>query len=206
MPKSPDGLTSKQRLFVAAYIKTHNASQAALEAGYSPKTAPRIGSENLQKPLLAQAIAEAERSALATIQGTAEETLRETVNMMMIDPGALFTEDGRLKPMHMLPPEVRRTIASIEVVERPGAVLPDGTREIDRVHKIKFWDKTKALDLMHKHYALAAPERHQHDHRHVIGAMSDQDLEASIIAKVGEKAAIAMGIKIAGSKKKGGSG
>lgn len=47
---SGDKLTTKQRRFVDAY--DGNATQAAIAAGYSPKTARAIGKENLTKPLI----------------------------------------------------------------------------------------------------------------------------------------------------------
>lgn len=56
MPDIKSKLTLRQRRFVDNYIKYGNASKAALEAGYSPKTAARTGSENLHKPLIAEAI------------------------------------------------------------------------------------------------------------------------------------------------------
>lgn len=43
-------LTTKQRLFADEYIKSGNATQSALKAGYSPKTVRSIGQENLTKP------------------------------------------------------------------------------------------------------------------------------------------------------------
>ena len=43
-------LTAKQRLFADEYIKSGNATQSALKAGYSPKTVRSIGQENLTKP------------------------------------------------------------------------------------------------------------------------------------------------------------
>lgn len=43
-------MTPKQRLFVAEYLKDFNATQAAIRAGYSERTARSIGSENLTKP------------------------------------------------------------------------------------------------------------------------------------------------------------
>lgn len=43
-------LTVKQQIFADEYIKTGNATQAAIAAGYSKKTAKNIGSENLAKP------------------------------------------------------------------------------------------------------------------------------------------------------------
>ena len=43
-------LTPKQRAFADFYIETGNATEAAIQAGYSKKTARSIGQENLTKP------------------------------------------------------------------------------------------------------------------------------------------------------------
>lgn len=43
-------LTQKQKRFCEEYIKTANATAAAVAAGYSKKTAGAIGAENLRKP------------------------------------------------------------------------------------------------------------------------------------------------------------
>lgn len=43
-------LTPKQKIFCEEYIISHNATQAAIKAGYSKKTARKIGQENLTKP------------------------------------------------------------------------------------------------------------------------------------------------------------
>lgn len=45
-----DKLTRKQRKFAEEYLVDCNATQAAIRAGYSPKTAKSIGNENLTKP------------------------------------------------------------------------------------------------------------------------------------------------------------
>ncbi len=42
-------LTEKQKRFIDYYIKYADATKAAVEAGYSKKTARQIGSENLSK-------------------------------------------------------------------------------------------------------------------------------------------------------------
>ncbi len=49
-------LTDKQRAFVLEYPKDFNATQAAIRAKYSEKTAAMIGSENLTKPYILEAI------------------------------------------------------------------------------------------------------------------------------------------------------
>ena len=43
-------LTAKQRFFADEYIKSGNATQSAIKAGYSPRTVRSIGQENLTKP------------------------------------------------------------------------------------------------------------------------------------------------------------
>ena len=52
-------LTPKQSRFVDEYLIDLNATQAAIRAGYSEKTADVIGAENLVKPCIKQAIDEA---------------------------------------------------------------------------------------------------------------------------------------------------
>lgn len=52
-------LTAKQTAFVQEYLVDLNATQAAIRAGYSKRTAEKIGSENLQKPEIKDAIREA---------------------------------------------------------------------------------------------------------------------------------------------------
>lgn len=49
-------LTLKQQRFVDEYIISGNATQAAIKAGYSKKTANRIATENLSKPIIKTAI------------------------------------------------------------------------------------------------------------------------------------------------------
>ena len=51
-------LTPKQKAFADYYIETGNATEAAIKAGYSKKTARVIGTENLTKPALKQYIDE----------------------------------------------------------------------------------------------------------------------------------------------------
>lgn len=46
-------LTPKQHAFAEAYIRLGNATQSAIEAGYSRRTASSIGPENLKKPAVA---------------------------------------------------------------------------------------------------------------------------------------------------------
>jgi len=49
-------LNDKQKLFIDEYVRNPNATQAAIAAGYSKKTAYSIGDENLRKPEIKEEI------------------------------------------------------------------------------------------------------------------------------------------------------
>ena len=53
-------LTPKEERFIGEYLIDLNATQAAIRSGYSAKSARQIGAENLSKPYIAAAIAEAQ--------------------------------------------------------------------------------------------------------------------------------------------------
>ena len=75
-------MTPKQRKFCDEYLISGNATDAAIKAGYSPKTAKQTGSENLSKPDLKQYIeAELEKLHSAKI-ADAEEVLRYLTSVM----------------------------------------------------------------------------------------------------------------------------
>ena len=56
MTEKKKKLTAKQQAFVNEYCIDKNATQAAIRAGYSEKTAGAIAGENLQKPEIKDAI------------------------------------------------------------------------------------------------------------------------------------------------------
>ncbi len=68
-------LTTKQRLFVEAYLANPNATQAARKAGYkgNDKTLSVVGAENLAKPCIAKLLNERVEEAIIT----ADEILRD---------------------------------------------------------------------------------------------------------------------------------
>lgn len=68
-------LTEKQKAFCDFYIETLNATEAALKAGYSKKTARKIGSENLTKPDIKKYIDERLKQIESERIAKAEEVL-----------------------------------------------------------------------------------------------------------------------------------
>lgn len=70
-------MTPKQQRFVDEYLIDLNATQAAIRAGYSVDTARQMGSENLSKPDIADAIAEKRRKQAEKLDLSADRVLRE---------------------------------------------------------------------------------------------------------------------------------
>lgn len=101
MPQSEDiKLSPKQKLFCEFYALIKNASESAVKAGYSKKTAGVIGYENLKKPqiqaylnkLYSEAIGNAPEGTIATI----EDILQfHTKIMKGEEEGATITERQR---------------------------------------------------------------------------------------------------------------
>ena len=62
------GLSDKQKQFVAEYLVDMNATQAAIRAGYSPKTAKLTGHRLITNDNVAAAVAEAKSERLQRVQ------------------------------------------------------------------------------------------------------------------------------------------
>lgn len=75
-------LTPKQKRFVEEYLIDLNATQAAIRAGYSPKTARQIGDENLSKPDIREAINERMKSKDEETIAKQDEVLRYLTAVM----------------------------------------------------------------------------------------------------------------------------
>lgn len=75
-------LTTKQKKFCEYYLQTGNASEAARRAGYSEKTAPSVGAENLRKPQIHQYIAERQEKNDKEMIADSNEVLRFYTEVM----------------------------------------------------------------------------------------------------------------------------
>jgi Terminase small subunit len=74
-------LNPRQQRFVAEYLVDLNATQAAIRAGYSPRTAAAIGHENLRKPEIAAAVASARNELTECTEVTIETVVAELARL-----------------------------------------------------------------------------------------------------------------------------
>ena len=85
MPRLPNGLNPRQQAFVLAYLVHFNATQAAIEAGYSKKTARFQASELLTNPNIEKALEQAQVKRNAKHEGLAERVIAEAERLAFMD-------------------------------------------------------------------------------------------------------------------------
>lgn len=153
MAKIPlrDILTDQQELFCREYVRCLNATKAAIRAKYSPQSATTQASDLLALPKISERVAELQAARLEAIDVSAESILRELARLARFDIRQAFDAQGNLLPPSQWSDDVAAAIAGVEVVERN---LHSNDGAVDKIHKIKVWDKPKALDTLAKHLGL----------------------------------------------------
>lgn len=150
-------MTPKQQAFVAEYLIDLNATQAAIRAGYSAKTAEKIGSENIRKPEVAAAIAAAQQARAERTSVDADWVLKRLHTEATADLADIYDDAGGLKPISEWP-KVWRTglVSGIETsMERDGSDS-DGKPTFAVVRKVKLTDRTRMIELIGKHIGVQA--------------------------------------------------
>jgi len=138
-------LTAKQERFIEEYLVDMNATQAAIRAGYSEKTANRMGPENLSKPVISEAVQRARAELSEKTQITQERVLEEEACIAFANLADLFDGSGKLVNPKELPFKLQKALSSIQVID-----LPDGTRK----YKYTLWHKGRALERVSKHLGM----------------------------------------------------
>lgn len=148
-------ISKKVNRFVEEYIIDLNATQAAIRAGYSKKTAGAIGYENLKKPEIWKLIQDEMEKRSKRTEVTADKVINELVKIgfsNMLDY-VRVNEHGDLNfNLSNLNRDNASAISEITIDE-----YKEGTAEdVKDVKKIKFklYDKRAALIELGKHTGL----------------------------------------------------
>lgn len=145
-------LTPKQATFVREYLIDMNATQAAIRAGYSVKTAHVIGDETLKKPVVAEMIAQAQAERAKRTEITADRVLKEFAKLGFSDVRRIFSVDtGELQNVTDMDDETAAAVQSVEVITRR---IPGDEKHVEHVHKIKLADKIGALTQIGRHLGM----------------------------------------------------
>lgn len=138
-------LNDKQKKYCEEYVIDFHQTNAAIRAGYSPKTARFSASELMVKQDIKDYILQLKMKLREKVDITKERVLEEYRRIAFSETKNYFDEFGNVKRVEDLDDEDSASIAEI-------------TQETDFLGnvriKIKRWDKTKALEALGKHLGL----------------------------------------------------
>lgn len=160
-------LTDKQARFVAEYLIDLNATQAAIRAGYSEKTARQAGSENLSKPDIADAIAERQKSIRGNLEVTQERVVAELAKLSFSNMQDYMRSGADGDPyldFSKLSREQAAALVEVTVEDFKEGRGKDA-RDVRRV-KFKLADKRAALVDLGKHLGMFKEQgevKHTHE-------------------------------------------
>ena len=148
-------LTKRQAQFVAEYLVDLNATQAAIRAGYSEKTAGSQGERLLKNVEIAAVIEKASNERLERTKIDADYVLKRLVEIDQMDVADILNKHGGVKPIQDWPPAWRQFLSGMEVsdlFEGQG----DERKMVGLLKKIKWPDKLRNLELLGKHINVGA--------------------------------------------------
>lgn len=139
-------LTPRQRRFVEEILVDRNATQAAIRAGYSERTANRQGSRLLSNAVISRAIAERETTIIDKLQLSQERVLRELEAIAYSNVFDCLAQDKdgryRLRSPDELTEDQRAAVAHLKV-KQSGDLI-----------SISAPNKTTALRMLAKYHGI----------------------------------------------------
>lgn len=127
-------MTARQQRFCDEYLIDLNATQAAIRAGYSKKTAGVIGDENLKKPYIKEYIAERMAEKDQELIASQDEVLQYLTKVMRGKSRSSVlarTASGAEKVIEKPPDEKERTKAAELLGKRYGVFVEKIESDID---------------------------------------------------------------------------
>lgn len=153
---SKTSAADRRKIFVESYITNGgNATQAAITAGLSPKTARQQGARMLTDVSIATEIADRARIVANKYELTTELAARSIIQEMTFDPAKLYRENGTLKDIPELDEDTRMALSSVEF-EQVGS--PDAPVF---VRKVKWANRAVAREQLMKHLGMFAADNKQ---------------------------------------------
>lgn len=133
-----------------------NATQAAVRAGDSAKTADVIGVENLGKPRIAEEISRRQKDLQRRTEVTQERVVKElarvafsnATNVVQVQPRTIVGADGK----EIVIQTVVLT-ATAELTDDQRAAISQIKQGANGI-EVKMYDKLKALELLGRHIGM----------------------------------------------------
>ena len=160
-------LTDRVESYCQEYIKCpENQTQAAINAGYSAKTAAKFASQNMRDERVQKRIADLMTERNKRNRVSADYVLMRLVEIDQMDVLDILNEDGGMKPIAEWPKVWRTSLSAMDIatIKTTQASLQKENGEADLsvedvehiLKKVKWPDKVKNLELIGKHVDVNA--------------------------------------------------
>ncbi|HAM5180840.1 TPA: terminase small subunit [Escherichia coli] len=163
MPKDPKRkstqykpLTAMQEAYAQEYTKfPENQTQAAINAGFSPKTAAVKASVMMRDERIQKRIAELMEERNKRLRVSADYVLLRLVEIDQMDVLDILNDDMSIKPVSEWPKVWRQYLTGFELADMFEG-RGDEKELVGILKKIKWPDKVKNLELIGKHVDVNA--------------------------------------------------
>lgn len=145
-------LTPKQARFVEEYLIDLNATQAAIRAGYSSRSANEQAAQLLGKPHIKTAIEAGRAARSEETKIDAAWVLKRLAAEAEADVADIYGDDGELLPLKQWPKIWRQGLVAgmdVEEIEVEGV-------KVGLIRKVKISDRVRRLELIGKHVGVQA--------------------------------------------------
>ncbi len=154
--QSKGAAAQRMKVFVEAYLSNNgNATQAALDAGFSPKSAASQGSRLLKNVKVQQELDRRRAELVTKYQITSDMVIRSIAQELTFDPAKLYGADGQLLPITQLPEDVRMALTSVEFEQAGSPQAPVFVR------KVKWAQRQGAREQAMKHLGMFGKDNQQ---------------------------------------------
>ena len=169
-------MNPKRQRFVEEYLIDLNGTQAAIRAGYSPRSAEVTASRLLGDAKVSNEITAAQAARAERTKVDADWVLSRLHQEAEADVKDLYDEHGHVKPISEWPLIWRKgLVAGIESIPEKIGVDENGEPIIAYGYKIKLSDRARRVEMLGKHVFVSA-FREQVDHTSSDGSMSPPSL------------------------------
>ncbi len=131
-----------------------NATQAAIRAGYSAKTAYAIAEKLLRKADVQEFLQQRMKARERRTEITQDRVLQEYARIAFLDPRKLLDGSGRPLPLQDLDDDTAAAIAGLKVVDKYEPARDGAEGNVSTVVEYKLADKKGALDSVARHLGM----------------------------------------------------
>jgi len=146
--------TAKRDRFVVEFLRDFNGTQAAIRAGYSPRSAHNQACRLMK----GQDVMKAIRAGIGRPRNKLELSVatldRELMRLICVDPGEFFDAESRPRLINEVPEDARRAVSMIGIAAEFDCLSQSWA---SRVLTLKICNKLRAIELAYKRLGVLHP-------------------------------------------------